>query len=91
MQTLGQKLSPIFKELADTVTENLGKKPNYEPSALKDVTQIFMDVVMDAMFNLQKRENITLEDSSAMSEQCGKELRAFVKKWCDIDTHNFYK
>jgi hypothetical protein len=91
MKKLGQKLSPVLTEIADTVIENLGKKPNYEPTALKDVTHIFMDVVMDKMFDLQENENISLEDSSAMAVQCGEELREFIKKWCNVDTFDYYK
>lgn len=88
---LGQSLSPILKELADTVVENLGNKPNYDENALKDVTQIFIDVVMDKMHDLQLSENIDFQTSCDMAEQCGSELRSFVKKWCNVDTWDFYK
>ena len=88
---LGQKLSPILKELADTVTENLGNKPNYDENALKDVTQIFMDVIMDKMHDLQMAENMDMQTACDMAEQCGGELRAFIKKWCNQDTFEFYK
>lgn len=89
---LGQKLSPILTELADTVTENLGNKPNYDSEALKDVTVIFMDVIMDKMHDLlQVAENMDMQTACDMAEQCGQELRAFVKKWCNLDTHEFYK
>jgi len=88
---LGQKLSPILKELSDTVTENLGNKPNYNIESLKDVTAIFMDVVMDKMHDLQLKENMDMQTACNMAEQCGKELRAFVKKWCNEDTFDFYK
>lgn len=87
---LGQKLSPILKEIADTVVENIGIKPNYDENALRDVTTIFMDVVMDKMHDLQVAEKMDMQTACDMAEQCGGELRAFVKKWCNVDTHEFY-
>jgi len=91
---IGKSLSPILLEIEEIIIENevnLGIKPDYSKEALRSATKIFMSVILDKMWELQKLENIDIEDSDNMAIKCGEELRAFVKKFTDIDTHDLYK
>lgn len=91
---IGQQLSPILVEIEDVILEfevNLGMKPEYSIEAFRAATKIFMSVILDKMWDLQKLENIDIEDRGNMAIKCGEELRLFVKKFTDIDTHELYK
>ena len=91
---IGQRLSPILLEIEEIIIENevnLGLKPNYSKEAIWSAAKIFMSVILDKMWELQELENIDIEDRGNMAIKCGKELRAFVKKFTDIDTHELYK
>jgi hypothetical protein len=91
---IGESLSQILLEIEEIIIENevdLGVKLNYNKEAIRSATIIFMSVITEKMWELQKLENIDIEDRGNMSIKCGEELRAFVKKFTDIDTHELYK
>lgn len=88
---IGKKLTPILNELEACIIEHKGIKPNYDSSALRSASQIFIDVVMDNMFDLQEAENIPLEERSAMALKCGGEIRKLLKTYCNVDSYDFYK
>ena len=91
---IGKSLSPILLEIEEIIIENevnLGIKPDYSKEALRSATKIFMSVILDKMWELQKLENIDIEDSDNMAIKCGEEIRTFIKKFTDIDTHDLYK
>jgi len=81
--------SVLIKLLSDVIVERIGIKPNYDDEAIKDASIIFMDVVLDKMHDLQIEENIDFHTSCNMAEQCGTELRTFIKKWCNINMMDF--
>lgn len=91
---IGEKLSPILLEIEETIIEfdaEVGNKPNYDNEALRSATKIFMSVMMDKMFELQMKEEMTLEVSCDMADKLGNELRVLIKKYADVDTFEFYK
>jgi hypothetical protein len=88
---IGKNLTPILNELEATILEFKGNKPNYGDSALRSASQIFIDVVMDKMFDLQESENIPLEERSVMAKKCGLEIRKLLKTYCNVDSYDFYK
>jgi len=91
---IGKSLSPILLEIEEIIIENevnLGIKPDYSKEALRSATKIFMSVILDKMWELQKLENIDIEDSDNMAIKCGEEIRVFIKKFTDIETHDLYK
>ena len=90
---LGLQLSPILDELELAILENSARKlkPCYPDSAIVAASQIFLDVLMDKMFNLQEKENMTLESRCDMAEKAGADLRRLIKTYTDLDSHDFYK
>lgn len=95
MQTIGQKLSPILKEIEDTLWEYEfnapNMPPNYDNDAIKSSCKILISVMMDKMWNLQHNENMDLEDRINMTQKLGEEVRSLVKTYTGLDTHDFYK
>lgn len=91
-KSIGEKLSPILKEMADTILEydvNVGFKPNYEKDALEDATIIFMSVFMDKIWELQEKEKISMDDRCNMVTKAGEDFRKLIKTFTGIDTHKF--
>lgn len=94
MTTIGQKISPILEEIENTLWEfeaYNGSKPEYTDAGFRSATKIFMSVIMDKMWKLQDKENITLEDRQNMALKAGEAVRGFVKTYTNIDTHDLYK
>ena len=91
---IGQKLSPILKEMEDTLWEHeaiKGTKTEYTIDGFRGATKIFMSVLMDKMWELQEDENMSMEDRVNMVEKCGNDVRNIVKIYTNIDTHDLYK
>jgi hypothetical protein len=93
-QTIGQKLSPILKEISEALWEfdaqGLGS-PRFNDEDLASATKIFMSVVFDMMWKLKTKEDLDLETSGAMAEKLGHELRHLIKVYTGLDSHDFYK
>lgn len=92
--TIGELLTPTLVKIEETLLEcNVkGLGPLLFPvEALRASCMIFDTILMDFMFELQQKEKMSLEDCCKMAENAGKELRLLVKKYTNIDTHDFYK
>jgi len=91
---IGQRLSPVLHEIEETLWEfeaNVADKPNYTEEGFKGGIKIFMSVMLDKMWELQEKENIEMSDRENMATKLGESLRALVKTYTDIDTHELYK
>ena len=93
-KTLGQNLSQILKEISDTIWEfdfrEVGP-PMYQDEAVEAACKIFMSVMTDKMWSLQKYENVPMDIRGDMAHKLGSELRRLVKTYTNIDTHDLYK
>ena len=89
--TLGKKLSPILSEIEDTLLYNYETKPGFDDEGFRASVYIFQSVLLDKMWELQEKENISIEIRSDMATKCGESIRNLIKTFTDIDTHNLYK
>ncbi len=89
--TLGQKLSPILEEIQDVLLEYYEIKPNFTNEGFIAGIYIFQSILLDKMWELQSKENMSQETREDMATKCGTEIRDLVKKYCNIDTHELYK
>jgi len=91
---IGQKISPILKEIEETIWEfeaHKGTKPEYTTEGFRGGIKIFMSVLMDKMWELQEDEDIDMEDRENMATQCGNDVRDLIKKYTNIDSRELYK
>jgi len=88
---LGKKLSPILSEIEDTLLENYETKPGFDDEGFRASIYIFQSVLLDKMWELQEKENLSIEIRGEMAATCGEAIRSLVKTFTDIDTHNLYK
>ncbi len=91
----GEQISPILAEIADSLWEidarELQESYEYADRALADASKIFMSVCMDAFWKRAEAEKWSLEERSKRVQAMGNDLREFMKKHLDIDSHDFYK
>ena len=78
-----KKLSPILKEINDTLWEfeyyRPNTKPEYDSFSILHASKIFMSVLMDKMYELQQNEGIEIDDSCNMATALGEEMKKMVK------------
>jgi hypothetical protein len=89
--TLGKKLSPILSEIEDTLLENYETKPGFDDEGFRASVYIFQSALLDKMWELQEKENISMEVREDMATKCGESIRSLIKTFTDIDTFNLYK
>ena len=92
---IGQELSPVLKEIEETLWEfecgSGGMKPEYTMDGFRGGVKIFGSVMMDKVWELQEYDEISLEMRIKMIEKLGNEMRSLVKTYTNIDTHKLYE
>lgn len=81
----------IFTEIANKLLEIAEIKPNYNDSAMIDVTIIFQSVLMDKLFDNQNYDKMPLEERLKMVTKCGEDLRKFIHTYTGLDIHELEK
>jgi hypothetical protein len=90
---IGKILSPTLIEIETALIEfelSSNTKPEYSNEGFRAAIKIFMSAFMDKMFDLQKNEDLDMEDRINMAETAGKEIRNFIKVYTNIDTYELY-
>lgn len=91
---IGKRISPVLESIEDALWEwdfyGTNGKPGYTDGGFRSAVKIFMSVMMDRMWDLQQDESIDMNDRMAMAEKCGNDVRALVKTYTNIDTHELY-
>lgn len=90
---IGKILSPTLLEIETALIEfelSSKSKPEYSNEGFRAAIKIFMSALMDKMFDLQKNEDLDMEDRINMAEKAGKEIRSFIKTYTNIDTYELY-
>lgn len=67
-----------------------GSKPDFTPETFRAAIKIFQSVMLDKMWELQESEGMDLNDRMKMATSLGEDIRAMVKTYVNIDTHNLY-
>ncbi len=94
---IAKKLTPIFEELEMALLENnlridkgLTGNPNYNNSALRATSKMFIDVMFDKLY-VKEKDNMTKKALNDRVLQMGKEVRGLIKFYLDIDIKDLYK
>jgi hypothetical protein len=88
---LGEKLSPILSEIENTLLDNYETKPGFTDEGFRASIYIFQSVLLDKMWELQEKENLSIEIREDMATKSGEAIRNIIKTFTNIDTHNLYK
>ena len=77
-------------ELEKIATEILNTsriKPNYTNRDFMNIVIVFQSAMMDKLFEVMNFDNMEIEDRLLMAEKCGIDLKYFIFKYTNIDTH----
>ena len=91
---IGKHLSPVLKNIEHALWEwelHKGDKPEYSTEGFRAAVKIFISALMDRIWELQELEEISIEDRILMVEKAGRDVRALVKTYTNIDTHEMHK
>jgi len=92
---IGKKLSNVLIEIEKTLWEfedMFGNEPpRYSAEGFRGACKIFMSAIMDRLWLLQDKEDMSMDDKCKMAEKAGEDLRRFIKTYTDIDTQELYK
>lgn len=93
-KNLGLVLSPILEEIEIALFEHQLKAEDilvFDKVGFRAATKIFMDVMLSKMWQLQVKEDMEQQDKENMAFRLGEEIRALIKTYTNIDTHQLYK
>ena len=91
--TIGEKLSPILVEIEDTLINHAvynGEKPEFTDEGFRAGIKIFMDVMMDKLYEVQMAQGKSIVNASKEAAMMGYYIRALILQYTNIDTHNLY-
>ena len=90
---IGKHLSPVLENIENAILEwecVKGSKPEYSKEGFRAAVKIFASAFMDRIWELQELEGISVDDRILMVEKAGQDVRALVKTYTNIDTHELY-
>lgn len=94
-KTIGEFIGPTMASMEDALWNYEYYMPNtpygFSHECFRAAVKIFTAAMMDKIWALQEEEGMDIEDRAAMAEKCGKDIRAFVKTYTNIDTHELYE
>lgn len=89
--TLGKRLSPVLSEIEDTLLDNYETKPGFDNDGFRASVFIFQSALLDKMWELQEKENLSNKIREEMATKCGEGIRNLIKTFTDIDTYKLYE
>ena len=91
---IGKKLSPILKEIEDTLWEFealAAVQPKFTDEGFRAATKIFMAAFMDKMFDKQTKDGTPFPDCCTQAEDIGKAIREIIVEYTGLDMHKLYE
>lgn len=86
-----------YKDELETIANDLLKqnaeakrnenKPNYSNRDFMNAVIIFQTALMDKMWDMQDRDNMSTYDRIMMAESCGRKLRNLIHTYTGLDIH----
>jgi hypothetical protein len=93
-KTIGEFIGPMMESIEDALWNYEVYMPGtpygFSQESFRAAVKIFTAAVMDKIWALQEGEGMDIEDRAAMAEKCGKDVRALVKTFTNIDTQELY-
>ena len=77
-----------IESIANQILLDFGNKPDYSNRDFLNTIIIFQSALMDKMFELQDKEEMTLDDRCKMAESCGESLKKLIHTYTGLNTHD---
>ncbi len=76
-----------IEKIATEILNTSRIKPNYTNRDFMNIVIVFQSAMMDKLFEVMNFDNMALEERLKMAEKCGLDLKDFIFKYTNIDTH----
>lgn len=76
-----------LEKMATNILNSEGVKPNYTNRDFMNIVIIFQSAMMDKLFEVMEFDKMDIKERLLMAEKCGTDLKDFVYKYTNIDTH----
>ena len=76
-----------IEKIATEILNTSRIKPNYTNRDFMNIVIIFQSAMMDKLFDVMDFDGMKIEDRLLMAEKCGLDLKDFIFKYTNIDTH----
>ena len=76
-----------IEKIATEILNTSRIKPNYTNRDFMNIVIIFQSAMMDKLFEVMNFDNMALEERLKMAEKCGLDLKDYIYKYTNIDTH----
>ena len=76
-----------LEKMATNILNSEGVKPNYTNRDFMNIVIIFQSALMDKLFEVMNFDNMEIEERLKMAGKCGLDLKDFIFKYTNIDTH----
>ena len=76
-----------IEKIATEILNTSRIKPNYTNRDFMNIVIIFQSAMMDKLFDVMDFDGMKIEDRLLMAEKCGIDLKDFIFKYTNIDTH----
>ena len=73
-----------LESLVGDFNKEEGIAPEYSLECFRAGANVFLSLLMDAMWTQSRLEGYTFEESQVLAGECGKELRELVMKYTGI-------
>jgi len=91
--TIGEKISIVMAQMSDVLTEHEAvsdEPPIFSDDGLAAIIHLFSSALLDRAWELQEKEDMDMEDRSAMVDSLGNKIRELVKVYADVDTKELF-
>ena len=76
-----------IEKIATEILNTSRIKPNYTNRDFMNIVIIFQSAMLDKLFDVMDFDGMKIEDRLLMAEKCGIDLKDFIFKYTNIDTH----
>ena len=76
-----------IEKIATEILNTSRIKPNYTNRDFMNIVIDFQSAMMDKLFDVMDFDGMKIEDRLLMAEKCGIDLKDFIFKYTNIDTH----
>jgi hypothetical protein len=76
-----------IEKIATEILNTSRIKPNYTNRDFMNIVIVFQSAMMDKLFDVMDFDGMKIEDRLLMAEKCGIDLKDFIFKYTNIDTH----
>lgn len=91
--TIGEKISVVMAQMSDVLIEHeasCDEPPVFSDDGLAAIIHLFSSALLDRAWELQEKEDMNVEDRSAMVQSLGIKIRELVKVYADVDTKELF-